>query len=61
MVRNKDLIQLRNKNVKIRFNKIQEKYPNWKYDAILKELTTEFYISKRTISAILNNEGTYNI
>ncbi len=61
MARNKDFIILRNKNVKIRFNKLSEKYPQWRYDALLEELTKEFYIAKRTIAAILNNEGkTYN-
>jgi len=60
MARSKEFIQLRNKSVKIRFNKLEAKYPKWKHDALLEELTKEFYISKRTISAILNNEGNYS-
>ena len=60
MARNNNLILIRNKNVKTRFNELSNKYPRWKYDALLDSLSLEFYISKRTITAILNNEGRYS-
>ncbi|WP_442265885.1 hypothetical protein ACSIGC_16550 [Tenacibaculum sp. ZS6-P6] len=59
MARNNNLIVLRNQKVKQRFSQISNKYPKWKYDAVLETLSLEFFISKRTISAILNNEGAY--
>lgn len=59
MARNNDLILLRNKKVKQRYSQISIKNPKWKYDALLETLSYEFFISKRTISAILNNEGAY--
>ncbi|TCI93671.1 hypothetical protein [Tenacibaculum sp. M341] len=59
MARNNDLILLRNKKVKQRYSQISIKNPKWKYDALLETLSYEFFISKRTISAILNDEGVY--
>ncbi|WP_299673296.1 hypothetical protein [uncultured Tenacibaculum sp.] len=59
MARNNRLIQLRNRKVKQRFNQISLKFPHWKYDAVLENLSLEFFLSKRTLSAILNNEGVY--
>lgn len=59
MARNNDLILLRNKKVKQRYSQISIKNPKWKYDALLETLSYEFFISKRTISAILNDEGSY--
>lgn len=60
MARNSSLIVLRNQKVKQRFSQLSIKNPKWKYDALLETLSLEFYISKRTISAILNNEGVYS-
>ncbi|WP_299627733.1 hypothetical protein [uncultured Tenacibaculum sp.] len=59
MARNNNLIALRNQKVKQRFSQLSVKHPQWKYDAVLETLSLEFFISKRTISAILNNEGAY--
>lgn len=60
MARNNNLITLRNQKVKQRFRQLELKYPQWKYTALLETLSFEFFISKRTITAILNNEGAYN-
>jgi hypothetical protein len=60
MARSKTLIQERNKAIKTHFSKLQAKYPKWRYEAWLNELGKEFYLSKRTIAAILNNEGNYS-
>lgn len=60
MASNKELIELRNKNLKKRYQELTKKFPKWRHDAIVEELMYEFYIKPRTIGAILNNEGTYN-
>lgn len=60
MARNNNLISLRNKNVKMRYRQLEIKYPRWKHGAIIDELIKEFYVSERTLSGILNSEGSYN-
>lgn len=60
MARNTDLIQLRNANVKKRYNEITAKNPKWRNDAVIDELVTMFFLAPRTINAILNNEAVYN-
>ena len=59
MARNTDLIQLRNANVKKRYRDLSEKYPQWRNDAVIEEVSKQFYLATRTITAILNNEGNY--
>lgn len=54
MTRSKILIEKRNKKIHIRFDELSKQYPKWKTDAILEELTHEFYITKRTLSAVLS-------
>ncbi|MDB0601090.1 hypothetical protein PL373_08010 [Tenacibaculum maritimum] len=60
MASDKELKQIRNRNLKIRYRELSKKYPKWRDDAIIDALTFEFYIKPRTISAILNGEGNYN-
>jgi len=59
MARRNELILIRNKNVKLRYRELEIKNPHWKHGAIIEELIKEFYISKCTITAILNNERGY--
>lgn len=59
MARNSNLIQLRNANVKKRYREITSKNPKWRDDAVKEQVSMEFFLSIRTITAILNNEGTY--
>ncbi|MCB4807129.1 hypothetical protein LG651_02620 [Tamlana sp. 62-3] len=59
MPRKKDLIQLRNLNIKKRYNEISLKNPKWKHEAVVLELEKTFFLTSRTITAILNNEGNY--
>ena len=59
MARNSDLIQLRNANVKKRYRDLTEKHPQWRNDAIIEEVSKQFFLATRTITAILNNEGNY--
>lgn len=59
MARNSELIQLRNANVKKRYREIAAKNPKWRDECVIEELVNIFFISKRTIKAILYNEGSY--
>lgn len=59
MARSTKLILLRNKNIKSRYHHLTEKHPKWRNDAIIEELSKEFYLEPRTISAILNDEAAY--
>jgi hypothetical protein len=58
MSRNKRL-QERNKKVRILFAKISKKNPNWRSDVIINEVAETFFLSTRTIEAILKGEGIY--
>ncbi len=55
MARNNDLIKKRNNNLKQRYYTLSERHPEWKYDAILGLLSKEYYITKRTVTSIINN------
>jgi hypothetical protein len=59
MARNINLIQLRNSNIKKRYREIATKNQKWRNDAVIEAVSEEFYLSARTITAILNDEGTY--
>ena len=50
----------RNENVRKKFNTTVEKNPHWKTDVILQQIAIEFYLSKRTIEAIIKGEGIYS-
>lgn len=60
MARDSHLFILRNQNIKKRFHEVSMKNPNWKYKAVLNEVSSQFYLSTRTISAIINEEKAYN-
>lgn len=60
MARNKELIVLRNEKIKQRFNELSKEKPHDKYIDLLDELSYEFFITHRTISAVLNDEASYN-
>lgn len=59
MPRNTHLIELRNSNLKKRYHHLSEKHKQWRNSAILEQLENEFYLAKRTIEAILNEEAPY--
>lgn len=58
MARNTLLIRKRNTTVRKRYGELCEKYPQWRDDAIREMLEKQFFITDRTVSAILNKEGT---
>ncbi|PIB28902.1 hypothetical protein BFP77_08270 [Maribacter sp. 4U21] len=59
MARHRQLIELRNANIKKRYDQLTKKHKEWRHDAIIDKIAGEFFLSSRTISAIFNDEGTY--
>lgn len=59
MSRSTKLIYLRNCNLKKRYHAISKKHPKWRNDAVIDMVAQEFYLSKRTVTAILNEEPAY--
>lgn len=53
-------LNIRNNNVRKHFIDLQKKNPKWRYDAIVEEVASKFFLSSRTIEAIINHEGTYS-
>lgn len=49
----------RNKQVRIFFDKIERKNPNWRIGALEKVTADQFFISERTVRAILKERGIY--
>lgn len=56
MPRNTELITERNQRIRNRFKELCEKHPQWRYDAILEQISREFYITTSTIAKIINHD-----
>lgn len=54
--------RLRQRNIKIRnyVKEVGEKNPQWKRRSIIQDASERFFISERTIEAILWREGAYS-
>lgn len=50
----------RNQRIREQFNELSEKHPEWRSDALIEELSKRFYLSTRTIEAVLRGEGCYS-
>lgn len=59
MTRNQRLNE-RNAKVRDEFYKVQSKNPKWRMDAVIEEVANKFFLSTRTIDAIITFEGIYN-
>lgn len=59
MTRNERLIE-RNAKVRDEFYKVQSKNPKWRAECIVEEVAKKFFLSNRTIDAIISYEGIYN-
>ncbi len=55
----KERLNARNKNVRDCFYSTQEKHPKYKIEYIIQEVAQKFYLSSRTVNAILSHEGIY--
>lgn len=52
----------RNKKVRDKFNEISAKNPKWRTDAVITDVADLFFLSDRTVEAILSYEGkTYSV
>lgn len=51
----------RNKNVRSFFAQLESKNPNWRIEALEKETADRFFISERTVRAIVKEEGIYKL
>ena len=57
-MRNKELIELRNKRVQERMRSLEKKYPKYRTECLIEMLAKEFYLAERTIENILAGRGT---
>ena len=55
----KNRLQERNMKVRTLFNELVEKYPQWRLNAVINEVSERVFLSPRTIEAILSNECIY--
>lgn len=49
----------RNKSVRDYWFKIEKKNPKWKLSEVAKEVAKKYFLSERTIDAIIGREGSY--
>ncbi len=54
MARCTELVKERNRAILKEFNRLEGKYPRWRYEAYLKALSERFWLAPTTISKILN-------
>ena len=59
MSSNRELLTERNKQIRSYANTLAERYPHWKYDYILEKTSKKFFLTPRTIEAIIKEEGNY--
>lgn len=53
--------RLKRRNSKVRdyITNLEKKNPQWRFDAVILEAADNFFISPRTVEAILRREGIY--
>lgn len=61
MARKSELIRKRNRAIKKRFAELERQNYRWRYEAVLEAVSEEFYLTPRTIKAILNDESLHRI
>lgn len=52
-------LKARNQDVRTYFDELCKKHPEWRLDALEDKTASRFYISARTVRAILKGEGIY--
>jgi hypothetical protein len=60
MDKKKERLQRRNLAVRKEFDLLATKNPQFKIEALISLVADKFFLSERTITAILNGEGCYN-
>lgn len=53
-------LNIRNQQIREDFDRLVDKNPQWRVDACVSELTKKWFLSERTIEAILRGEGCYS-
>lgn len=51
----------RNSAVRTYFKQLESKNPNWRIDALERDTADKFYLSERTVRAILKGESIYKL
>ncbi|MCC9071224.1 hypothetical protein LNQ49_06405 [Flavobacterium sp. F-65] len=59
MTRKERLLE-RNNLVRKHFYSLMAKNPKWRIDAVIEEVAKKYFLSTRTVDAIVNYEGIYN-
>lgn len=54
-----NLFERRNQAVRVYFDKLAKKNPQWRLDALEDDAAEQFFLKPRTIRAILKGEGIY--
>lgn len=52
-------LNIRNQQIRADFDRVVEKNPQWRVDACITAIADKWFLSERTIEAILRNEGCY--
>lgn len=60
MDKKKERLQKRNLAVRTEFDIISNKYPQYKIEVLISMVAEKFFLSERTIEAILRGEGCYS-
>jgi len=53
-------IEIRNEKVRRFFSELEQKYPQWRISALEEKTADHFFISERTVRAILKGVGIYS-
>lgn len=57
MARDKELIDRRNEQIKTRLAQLEKRYPKWRFECYVDQLSAEFYLSVRTIENIITGRN----
>lgn len=57
----KTYLKDRNQALRRYFDDLCKKYPEWRLDALEEKTAKQFYISQRTVRAILKEQGCYGV
>ena len=58
-MRNKQLFKERNEEIRRYVSSLFKKYPHWRVDYVIEKAASRFYLSPRTVEAIMKGEGNY--
>ncbi len=59
LMRSNNQFNKRNTQVRNYVKELFKKYPEWKYDSIMQKTADKYFLSPRTVQAIVKGEGIY--